>query len=84
MDPTERIALVSKDEREIPIVRQCELVDVSRGLVCREKDKANDDPSHGESQENLDIMKIIDRVHLKYMGLSQDNGPSSELLWLPN
>ena len=66
MDPTERIALVSKDEREIPIVRQCELVDVSRGRVYREKDKANDDPSHGESQENLDIMKIIDRVHLKY------------------
>ena len=44
LDPTERIALVSKDEREISIVRQCELVDVSRGRVYREKDKANDDP----------------------------------------
>jgi len=63
--PTERIALVSPSEHELSLVRQCELAEVSRSTVYRQMNKPDTYPGHGESPENLDIMKIIDRTHLE-------------------
>lgn len=61
--PTDRIRLVSLDNREISVKRQCELAEVNRSSVYR-KQKEQTNPSHNESQENLDIMRIIDETHL--------------------
>jgi len=46
--------------------RQCELVEVNRSSVYRKQNREQDAPGHGESQENLDIMNIIDRIHLEH------------------
>jgi putative transposase len=46
--------------------RQSELVEVNRSSVYRKQNREQDDPGHGESQENLDIMNIIDRIHLEH------------------
>jgi len=48
------------------VKRQCELADVNRSSVYRQKNQEQANPQHGESQENLDIMKIIDRTHLEH------------------
>jgi putative transposase len=64
--PTDRIALVSPDNKEIALKRQCELVEVNRSSVYRKQNREQDAPGHGESQENLDIMNIIDRIHLEH------------------
>jgi len=64
--PTDRIALVSPDNKKIALKRQCELVEVNRSSVYRKQNREQDDPGHGESQENLDIMNIIDRTHLEH------------------
>ena len=42
----------------LPIVRQCELLDISRSSLYRK--------SGGMSPEDEEIMKKIDRVHMKY------------------
>ncbi len=65
MAPQERTALVSRDENKLTVVRQCELAKVNRSSIYRQKNKEETDPGHGENQENLDIMKIIDRIHLE-------------------
>lgn len=64
--PTDRIALVSPDNKEIALKRQCELVEVNRSSVYRKQNREQDALRHGESQENLDIMNIIDRIHLEH------------------
>lgn len=64
MDPTDRIALVSTADRNITVKRQCELTEVNRSSVYRKKQEESK-PEHGESQENLDIMKIIDKTHME-------------------
>ncbi len=46
-------------------MRQCELAKVNRSSIYRKQNKEESDPGHGENQENLDIMKIIDRIHLE-------------------
>lgn len=45
--------------------RQCELVKTNRSSVYRKRIQEAD-PSHGECQENLDIMRIIDKTHLEH------------------
>lgn len=66
MGPTDRIALVSPDNKELTVKRQSELVEVNRSSVYRKQHQENENPSHGESAENLEIMNIIDRIHLEY------------------
>jgi putative transposase len=46
--------------------RQCELAEVNRSSVYRIRNREGNTPEHGESQENLDVMRIIDQVHLKH------------------
>lgn len=65
MGPQERTALVSRNEARLTVVRQCELAKVNRSSIYRKQNKEESDPGHGENQENLDIMKIIDRIHLE-------------------
>ncbi|MEA4890290.1 MAG: IS3 family transposase [Clostridiaceae bacterium] len=66
MAPTDRIALVSPENMELTVKRQCELAEVNRSSVYRKQREKQDNPGHGESLENLDIMKIIDRTHLEH------------------
>lgn len=66
MAPTDRIALVSPENSELTVKRQCELVEVNRSSVYHKQRQEQDNPGHGESSENLDIMKIIDRTHLEH------------------
>ncbi len=65
MTPAERLELVSLDDRQISLKRQCELLEVNRTSAYRKR-QSYPDPSHGESRENLDIMRIIDETHLEY------------------
>ncbi len=62
----DRIRLVSFTTREISLKRQCELVEVNRSSVYRKYNQEQTNLGHGESQENLDIMRIIDQTHLKH------------------
>ena len=65
LTPAERLELVSLDDRQISLKRQCELLEVNRTSAYRKR-QSYPDPSHGESRENLDIMRIIDETHLEY------------------
>jgi len=65
LGPTDRIAIVSPAEPEITVKRQCELAEVNRSSVYRHRNQEQTNPGHGENQENLDIMQIIDRIHLE-------------------
>lgn len=59
MDPTE---IVSPNS-ELSISRQCELSGINRASYYREQSqKQEGDYSHGESDENLEIMKEIDKL----------------------
>lgn len=62
----DRIALVSPDEKGMTVKRQCELADINRSSVYRQKNLKQANPDHGESPENLDIMSIIDHTHLEH------------------
>ena len=62
----DRIRLVSFTTREISLKRQCELVEVNRSSVYRKYNQEQTNLGHGESQENLDIMRIIDQAHLEH------------------
>lgn len=64
MDKTERIALVSRTNPRISVKRQSELLSINRTSVYRPK--AEDHIYHGESEENLDYMRMIDVIHLKW------------------
>src|SRR5665647_2658424 len=64
--PTDRIALVSPENRDLTVKRQCELAEVSRSSVYRKQSQEQNNPGHGESLENLEIMVIIDRTHLEH------------------
>lgn len=65
MDHKERIALVSQTNNKISVKRQCQLAGVNRSSVYRKQNLEETDPNHGESSENLEIMLIIDQMHLK-------------------
>jgi len=62
--PKERVKLVSPENKKLTVKRQCELLEVNRSSVYRKQNQDQSDPTHGESEENLDIMKIIDQTHL--------------------
>lgn len=66
MAPADRIKLVSFDNREIPLRRQCELTGANRSSVYRKRNQEEANPGHGECQKNLDIMRIIDETHLSH------------------
>ncbi len=66
MEHKERIALVSPDNKEITVKRQCELIKVNRSSVYYKIKEDEPDPKHGESLENLEVMLIIDKAHLKW------------------
>lgn len=63
---TDRIEHVDPENRDLTIKRQSELLEINRSSVYRKQRQKQEDPGHGESSENLDIMNIIDRIHLKY------------------
>jgi putative transposase len=65
LDQTARIGLVSQDSEDLTVAKQCELCQVSRASFYRKK-AAETNASHGESQENLDIMMILDKMHLEH------------------
>ncbi|WPV66027.1 IS3 family transposase [Chitinophaga sp. LS1] len=52
------MALVSKDDNKLSIVRQCQLLEVSRSSHYHEP--------KGESKQNLALMEQIDRMHLEH------------------
>lgn len=52
------MALISKDDTELSIVRQCQLLEVSRSSHYHEP--------KGESERNLALMEKIDRLHLAH------------------
>lgn len=52
------MALVSKADNELSIVRQCQLLEVSRSSHYHEP--------QGESEQNLALMERIDRLHLEH------------------
>lgn len=62
--PKERLKLVSPENKKLTVKRQCELLEVNRSSVYREQIRDLFDPTHGESPDNLNIMEIIDRIHL--------------------
>ena len=66
MAPTDRIALVFLGYEALTVKRQCELVDVNRSSVYRKQTQERDNPGHGESLENLELMTLVDQTHLKY------------------
>lgn len=65
LDQTVRTGLVSQDNKDLTVAKQCELCQVSRGSFYRKK-AVEMNPGHGESQENLDIMMILDKTHLEH------------------
>lgn len=65
MAPTERIGLVSQENESLTVKRQCELAEVNRSSVYREQRKSNQEAEQKETSENLDMMLIIDQMHLK-------------------
>ena len=66
MDPTDRLALVKSENEKLTVKRQCELVHVNRSSVYRLNRQKRGPYCSGESLENLEIMKIIDKTHLSY------------------
>ena len=66
MAPTDRIALVSPANESLTVKRQCELAEVNRSSVYRVHTKAVHDPGHGETAENLEIMRLLDQTHLEH------------------
>jgi len=64
--PTDRIGLVSLENSKLTVKRQCELAAVNRSSIYRKRCQEQADSSHGESLENLGIMNILDKTHLKH------------------
>lgn len=65
MDHKARIGLVSPETVDIDIKRQCELVEVNRSSVYRKQSKSTD-IRHGENDQNLELMREIDKLHYRY------------------
>ncbi|WFF73685.1 IS3 family transposase [Proteiniclasticum sp. QWL-01] len=63
LDHKERTELVTPENETLTIKRQCELLDVNRISVYRTKEERID---HGEPEENLTLMTIIDKIHLEH------------------
>ena len=63
--PTDRLKCVDPENKDLTVKRQSELLAVNRSSVYR-KQHQDQDTDHGESLENLEIMNIIDRTHLKF------------------
>ena len=66
MDQTARTAFVSRTEEKISIKRQCELVEVNRSSIYRRDAKEEESLSHGESETNLYLMRLLDELHLAH------------------
>lgn len=63
--PADRLKCVNPENKDLTVKRQSELLAVNRSSVYR-KQHQDQDTDHGESLENLEIMNIIDRTHLKF------------------
>ena len=66
MGHKERIELVSSDNAQLTVKRQCELACVNRSSVYRCFDTEEQGISHGESELNLELMKRLDALHYDY------------------
>lgn len=67
----ERVRLVETDNEAISIQRQCRLLQVNRSSVYRfhakwKGEADGQDLTHGESQENLALMRRLDELHLEH------------------
>ena len=66
----ERLELVEPTpNRDLSIQRQCELLHVNRSSLYRKKGAKSEegqDLSHGESPENLDLMRRLDELHMEH------------------
>ena len=67
----ERVRLVETDNEAISIQRQCQLLQVNRSSVYRlhvkgKEETDGQDLTHGESQENLELMRRLDELHLEH------------------
>lgn len=67
----ERVRLVEVDNKAISIKRQCQLLQVNRSSVYRLHANGREGAeerylSHGESQENLELMRRLDELHLEH------------------
>lgn len=60
MNSSEKIAMVEPKNDQLSIVRQCELLGLSRASYYRNTDWA------GESEENLDLMRLIDEEYTRH------------------
>ena len=59
--------MIEHDNQELSISKQCELIDLPRSSYYRKA------PSHTESQENLEIMRIIDEEFMRHPFLGSRN-----------
>ena len=68
----ERVRLVDADDKALSVKRQCQLLSVNRSSVYRlqmsrkEEESKERDLAHGESRENLDLMRRLDELHLEH------------------
>ena len=60
--------MIDPGHKRLSIVRQCELVSISRASFYR--------PSAGESEENLALMRLIDETFLECRRTFSGNGSS--------
>jgi len=60
LSAAEKIAMVEPKHDQLSIVRQCELLSLSRASYYRNTDWA------GESEENLDLMQLIDQEYTRH------------------
>ena len=67
----ERVRLVEASNETISIKRQCQLLQVNRSSVYRlrvngKEESCEQDLTHGESSENLELMRRLDELHLEH------------------
>ena len=67
----ERVRLVEASNETISIKRQCQLLQVNRSSVYRlrvngKEGSCEQDLTHGESSENLELMRRLDELHLEH------------------
>ena len=67
----ERVRLVETDNNVISVKRQCQLLQVNRSSVYRfnanEREETEEqDLAHGESLENLELMRRLDELHFEH------------------
>jgi len=67
----ERVRLVEPSNEVISVKRQCQLLQVNRSSVYRlrvngKEGSCGQDLTHGESSENLELMRRLDELHLEH------------------